>query len=246
LIFKAAIFDLGSTLINYENHDWDELGRMGCRNACPILDGSSQKAISPERLWEDFHYAIDQMFINHAEDLREIDLYEVTRGILSNLGVSVLDGLVTRFVDAYYQPITSQISLIPGAHEILSKLRDAGLRIGLISNTIFPAEFHRREMKQFDIFGFFDFTIFSSEIRIRKPSKLIFQKALELAATRPEETIFIGDRLIEDIEGPQALGIKGVLRKVKDRDYSAPITPFRTIEMLSELESIVLAGGEIG
>ena len=146
--YKAVIFDLGSTLINYENNSWDELGRMGCANAAPLLKGISQVEISPELLWSDFHDAIDQMFINHTADLGEIDLREVTASILTKLGITVLDGFAGRFIDAYYQPITAQCSLLPGASEILGKLKDAGLKIGLISNTIFPGDFHRGEMKR--------------------------------------------------------------------------------------------------
>ena len=149
--YEAVIFDLGSTLINYENHSWDELGRMGCANAAPLLRDISNVEISPELLWSDFHDAIDQMFINHTADLAEIDLYEVTSLILKKLGINVIDGIAGRFIAAYYQPIAEQCSLLPGAQEILKKIKDVGLKIGLISNTIFPADFHRAEMRKFGI-----------------------------------------------------------------------------------------------
>ncbi len=239
--FEAVIFDLGSTLINYENHTWDELGLMGCRNACPVLNGLSNQLISPELLWNDFHNTIDGMFESHTKDLAEIDLYEVTSGILARLGINVNDGLVPRFVDAYYQPITNQCTLIPGASDILSKCKDAGMKIGLVSNTIFPAKFHRSEMARFGILPYFDFTIFSSEFKYRKPKKDIFMKALELAGSHPENSVFVGDRLVEDIGGPQELGIKAVLRHTEGRDYSAAITPYRTIYQLSELLKIILS-----
>jgi FMN phosphatase YigB (HAD superfamily) len=240
LKYEAVIFDLGSTLINYENHSWDELGRMGCANAAPLLKGISQVDVSPELLWSDFHDAIDQMFINHTANLAEIDLHEVTSLILKKLGINVIDGFAGRFIDAYYEPITGQCTLLPGVQEILKKFKDAGLKIGLISNTIFPADYHRAEMRKFGIYSDFNFTIFSSEFKFRKPKKEIFLKALELADSKPETTIFVGDRLVEDIGGPQAVGIKAILKVTEDRDYSAPITPFKTIFELSELEKIIL------
>lgn len=216
--YEAVIFDLGSTLINYENHSWDELGRMGCAHAAPLIKGISNVEISPELLWSDFHDAIDQMFINHTADLVEIDLHEVTTTILKKLGINVIDGFAGRFIDAYYQPITEQCSLLPGAREILKKIKGADLKIGLISNTIFPADFHRAEMRKFGIHSYFDFTIFSSEFKFRKPKKEIFLKAIELAESKPETTIFVGDRLVEDIGGPQAAGIKAILKVTEDRD----------------------------
>lgn len=239
--FKAVFFDLGSTLIDFENHPWDELGRMGCRNACAILKNELNHDISAEKLWGDFHYAIDMMFMNHTEDLAEIDLHEVTSGILTKLGVTMHDGFAGRFIDAYYQPITKQISLCEGADAILTRLKDAGLTVGLISNTIFPARFHRSEMEKFGILKYFDFTIFSSEFKMRKPKRDIFLKALELAGCEASETVFIGDRLVEDIGGPQALGIKGILKHTADRDYSASIVPHKTIRSLHELDGIILS-----
>ena len=239
--YKAILFDLGSTLINFDNNSWDELGRRGCEAAGKLLDGMTNEVITPEKLWADFHYAIDMMFENHSEDLKEIDIYEVTAKILANLGITSPDGLVTRFVDTYYQPITTQITLIPGADAILKSIKEAGSKIGLVSNTVFPAKFHRAEMTRFGILPYFDFTIFSSEIGYRKPKKDIYFKALELAGTQPEETIFVGDRMVEDVGGPQSVGIKGILKFTDGRDYSAPVTPYKTIHELSELKSILLA-----
>jgi len=62
-----------------------------------------------------------------------------------------------------------------------------------------------------------------------------------LAGSKPDETIFVGDRLVEDVGGPQSVGIKGILKFTDGRDYSAPITPYKTIHELSELDSILLA-----
>ena len=236
---RAIFFDLGSTLINYENHSWDELGRMGCENALPLLVGLTKKPVTSQRLWDDFHFAIDQMFVNHSEDLKEIDLYEVTSTILTNLGIISLDGLCRRFVDAYYKPITEQISLVEGAPEILVRFKKKGLKIGLISNTIFPAHFHRAEMNRFGILKFFDFTLFSSEFKVRKPHTGIFLRALELAGMQPEEAVFVGDRLVEDVGGPQSVGIRGILKFVEGRDYSASVKPYKVIHALDELEKMV-------
>jgi len=238
--YDAVLFDLGSTLINFDNSSWDELGRMGCANAYPVIEAAAPSSVTPERLWDEFHFTIDRMIENHNENLSEIDLQTVTGEILKKLGVATLDGLAVKFIDAYYEPITTQISLIDGAYALLSKLKSAGPKIGLVSNTIFPAEFHRREMRRFGICEFFDFTIFSSEFKFRKPKRDIYLKALELAGTKAERTIFVGDRLIEDVGGPQSAGINGVLRRVEGRDYSAPITPFMTIKDLRELEEIIL------
>ena len=55
-----------------------------------------------------------------------------------------------------------------------------------------------------------DFAVFSSEIGKRKPHPAIFERALEALDVRPEEAVFVGDRLYEDVRGAGELGMKTV------------------------------------
>lgn len=239
--FDAALFDLGGTLIIYENkHSWKELALLGCLNAAPVLKKLSGAEIPAERIRTHLLQVLDDAIEAHSEDLAEIDLYEIISVVLSDLGVEISDGLPAKFVDSYYQPTTDQIALVPGAVELLSELKNAGLKIGLISNSIFPARFHRDEMQRFGILDYFDFTIFSSEVMIRKPNKEIYLKALSLAKSQSERTVFVGDRLLEDVAGPQAAGMKAILKFDERRDYSDPVEPYRTVHSLDELGKIIL------
>ena len=166
--------------------------------------------------------------------------YFLTAETLRELGVNITDGLPQKFIAAYYKPIRDQITLVPYAGEILSKIKDAGMKIGLVSNTIFPADYHRFEMREFGLYEYFDFALFSSEEKIRKPGKEIFFRALKLGKSDPRDAVFIGDRLEEDIGGPQSVGIKAILKYMDGRDYSADIKPFETIRDLKELKKIIL------
>jgi putative hydrolase of the HAD superfamily len=238
---ETVLFDLGGTLIIYENeHTWKELALLGCRNAVPVLKRLTGAEVSAEDLWKELLRTIDLNLRENADDLAEIHIYDIIASILVKFDIEVADGLPARFLDSYYRPTTEQIALVPGAADLLSRLKDAGLNIGLISNSIFPPDFHRGEMKRFGILDYFDFTIFSSEVGIRKPRRDIFLNALSLAGSSPERTIFVGDRLVEDIAGPQSVGIKAILKFDNRRDYSEPIRPSRTIHDLQELEGIVL------
>jgi len=237
--YKLVLFDLGGTLINYDNSPWPELGRLGCIEGAKFIKRELGLEIDAEILNEKLHNAIGRMIETRGNDENELDLVAMTARTLGELGINLSDGLPEKFIDAYYKPIGDQITLFPYAGEILRKIKNEGMKIGLVSNTIFPADYHRREMKSYEIFDCFDFTIFSSEEKIRKPGKRIFEKALRLGDAYPDETIFIGDRLVEDVGGPQSVGIKAVLKYVEGRDYSADIVPAETIHELSELENII-------
>jgi putative hydrolase of the HAD superfamily len=239
--FEAVLFDLGGTLIIYENkYTWKELALLGCRSAVPVVKEITGIEVAAKELWEELLRTIDWNLKEHADDLAEIRIYDIIASILGKFDIEVTDGLPARFLDSYYRPTTEQIALVPGAADILSRLKDAGLKIGLISNSIFPSDFHRGEMKRFGILDYFDFTIFSSEVGIRKPRKDIFMKALSLAGSSPRRTIFVGDRLVEDIAGPQSVGIRAILKFDNRRDYSEPIKPCRTIYDLKELEEMII------
>lgn len=238
--FKLVLFDLGGTLINYENSPWLELGRLGCIEGAKYIKNALNFPIEVERLNSRLHNAVGRMMESRDDSDDELDLIDLTGRTLKEFGVNIGDSLPEKFIKAYYKPIRDQITLVPYAREILSKIKDAGMRIGLVSNTIFPADYHRTEMRQFGLYDFFDFALFSSEEKIRKPGKEIFFRALKLGGSDPEDAVFIGDRMEEDISGPQSAGIRAILKYMDGRDYPADIEPFETIQNLQELENIIL------
>ena len=55
-----------------------------------------------------------------------------------------------------------------------------------------------------------DYAVFSSELGKRKPHAEIFRRALEALGVAPEEALFVGDRLYEDVRGAKAVGMATV------------------------------------
>ncbi|MBE2183761.1 MAG: HAD-IIA family hydrolase [Anaerolineae bacterium] len=74
---------------------------------------------------------------------------------------------------------------------------------------------------------------------IGKPNAAMYQAALEVIGTTPEETLMVGDRIDTDIAGAQALGLKGalVLTGVSTREEAeaAKPAPDIVIHSLNEL-----------
>jgi len=60
-------------------------------------------------------------------------------------------------------------------------------------------------------------------------------------AVLPEEAVFVGDRLYDDVMGAQAVGMRGVLTRQYRREgvEGHPIVPDRVIEALSELPGYI-------
>ncbi len=93
-------------------------------------------------------------------------------------------------------------------HESLSRLRDAGLRLGIVSNSDGRVE---QALAEAGLREYFDVVIDSSLVGIEKPDPAIFQAALDALGVRPEEALYVGDLYEVDVVGARAAGIEAVL-----------------------------------
>jgi len=237
--FRAILFDLGGTLIEYENLTWQEMSVQGFKFAFEMLKDSVFNL--PEQ--DEFVSLFDDYFESRYEDslksLVEVRVEDLVRDCFTTLNLSG-DGLLRdRFLEAYYKPITEQVTMVSGAAEVLSQLKFAGLKLALVSNTIFPGDFHRQELKRFGLIDFFDNLFFSCEVGFKKPHPVIFKEALEAVSVLPEEALFIGDRLKEDIAGPKSMGMRAILKPKEGRDYSGDIRPDAIVKDLSGVPEVI-------
>lgn len=90
---------------------------------------------------------------------------------------------------------------------MLSKLKEKGVLVGLISNCYFEeAEVIRKS----ELFLFFDKAYLSCEQGVAKPDKEIFRRCMNGFGVKPEECLYIGDGGSEELETARALGMKAV------------------------------------
>ena len=78
-----------------------------------------------------------------------------------------------------------------------------------------------------------DVAVFSSEVGRRKPAPELYLAALGRLGVAAAETLHVGDRLLEDYEGPRRLGMEAVLCTALARE--APPDGVPTIERLGDL-----------
>ena len=102
---------------------------------------------------------------------------------------------------------------IDGAREAIATLQEAGVRVGLISNTgdltreylfatLMPADFNPGRFEQ-------PLIILSSEVGVEKPDPGIYRRAIEAAAVDPGATMFCAETLSHVIAA-QAVGMRAV------------------------------------
>ena len=80
-------------------------------------------------------------------------------------------------------------------------------KLGLLSNAWENARPLLRA--RFDFIDTFDDSIFSYEVRARKPDAAMYQAILDMMDAQPEEAVFIDD-VLENVEGAQAVGMQAL------------------------------------
>jgi FMN phosphatase YigB (HAD superfamily) len=91
-------------------------------------------------------------------------------------------------------------------------------------------------LRRFGIAPLLQFTVFSSTFGLRKPHADIFRHACNLAGQNPVDCVYVGDRYVEDITGPQGIGMSAILKIKQGREYPEEMPGAeRRIEHLSEL-----------
>ncbi len=233
---RALIFDLGSTLIEYESIPWDELNLICLESGRQFLmtkgyDLPSRDVV--EQTFEDIRSAYRR---EASESLIEWDVPTVVSRMFDALNITYDDALVDAFFDAYYEPVDRELYIFGDTLETLAVLKKTYPVMGLVSNTVFPERAHMRELDRFGIAPFLKFTVFSSTFGLRKPHGDIFIQACNLAGYAPPECLYVGDRYIEDVLGPTGIGMNAILKAKAGREYPSDMpTSLRKIDNLIEL-----------
>jgi putative hydrolase of the HAD superfamily len=102
-------------------------------------------------------------------------------------------------------------------HDALARLRAAGLRLGVVSNSDGRVE---EALGAAGLLGYFDVIVDSALAGVEKPDPAIFRPALEALGVPPEDALYVGDLYEVDVLGAQAAGIPAVL--LVPEDAAAP------------------------
>ncbi len=101
--------------------------------------------------------------------------------------------------------------IYPFVRPALQALRDAGYRLGLISNTLMPATVIRMRLAEAGVLPLFEIAVFSAELGINKPDPRIFRHALDAMSLAPDRAWYVGDKPNRDVCGAHSVGMKAVL-----------------------------------
>jgi putative hydrolase of the HAD superfamily len=100
----------------------------------------------------------------------------------------------------------------PDARATMAGLRERGLRVGVLSNTLWTRAHHEAVFARDGLMPLIDGAVYSSEIPYTKPHPEAFRAAMRaVGVSDPARTVFVGDRPFEDIHGAKEVGMRAVL-----------------------------------
>jgi len=201
----AVLFDWGDTLMRWA---YDAaLVEAGHRAGLAALERDDLPEV--ERMAEHFRERYEPFFWTPGA-VEELEYPGLVRQLLGDVGVEVDDGELTRFLEAEHAAWDPARQLAAHTPALLESLRARGLKLGLVSNAFDPGWLLQRDLEQMGLAEQLDFAVFSSEVGKRKPHPAIFERALDALGVGSAETVFVGDRLYEDVRGAGELGMTTV------------------------------------
>ena len=109
-----------------------------------------------------------------------------------------------RFYEKRFPEYTRWVQSEPGADEALQKIRAAGKRIGVASNS--PTAIVEDLLKQAGLRSYVDVVIGTDQVRESKPAPDLLFKAMELLRVNNDEVCYVGDS-IYDARAAEGAGI---------------------------------------
>ena len=195
---QAVIFDWGGTLTPWHAIDLDRqwLAYAEAYDPANIEELAVALRTAEEKTWK---------------AAREHHASGTLDDIFRSVGVEPAGERHERALAAYQDFWDPHTYLDPDVPELFDGLRERRLKIGVLSNTLWTREHHEAVFARDGILDRLDGAVYSSEIPWTKPHPEAFRAAMAAVGVEdPTSCVYVGDRLFEDVYGPQALGMRAV------------------------------------
>jgi putative hydrolase of the HAD superfamily len=158
--------------------------------------------------------------------------------VFQRAGVTATEALLASYFDAWDPHTLTD----PEAGELLRQLRAADIKVGVLSNTMWPRSRHEQIFGRDGVLSLIDGAAYSSEIGWTKPHPRAFTAAMAaIGVDDPQACVFVGDRPFDDIYGAKSIGMRAVLIANSDVPPFDDAVPDAVIRRLSELRPLIEA-----
>ena len=224
---EAVLFDWGGTLATWHDIDLYDVWR----SVTAVIDEHRADELATQLV------TAEGSIWRRSRD-------EHLSGTLDELCL-LADVVMTRAAHVEYErQWDPHTELEPDAVPTLQSIRARGLKVGVLSNTIWSRRRHEEIFARDGVLVLLDGAVYTSEIPYTKPHPEAFLAAMRAVGVRdPSRCLFVGDRLFDDVWGAQNVGMRAA-----HLPHSAiPVeqvghtegTPDATVQRLSELPALI-------
>ncbi|MGZ6869919.1 MAG: HAD family hydrolase [Frankiaceae bacterium] len=229
---EAVVFDWGGTLTPFHDVDLLDLWRAAARRLAPERAEEVAAALlaAEQRWWEEA-----------VANGRSGTTHDVLRAAAAATGLDVPTELHDEALLAHLDAWTPHTRTLPEVAPLLTELRGRRVKIGLLSNTHWPRQWHEHWLARDGVLDLIDARVYTSDLPWLKPHRQAFDAVLAaLGGVAPARAVFVGDRPLDDISGAKNAGMRAVLipnNAVPGYD----VVPDATIERLPDLLGVLAA-----
>jgi HAD superfamily hydrolase (TIGR01662 family) len=246
---RCILFDLGSTLWFRVRGVDEQIKQQINTRPVEVFRREVGSSLWPEldqAAQGDLLYRNIRSQVKAASRLRrdyEPDTTAATRTALHLLGVEVTDKVAAALFEAMRVRIPGSRELFPDTLSTLAELQKRGYLLGVVTNRIYGGLPFHEDLQTMGLLAYFvyEHMAISADLGYAKPHPEIFKYALRGLQVAAEETAMVGDNIVADVSGAQALGIKAIWRPDAEDQRERPhpeIMPDATITQLGDLLEI--------
>ena len=145
------------------------------------------------------------------------------------------ESLADKIADAFSEMRRNEYRLYPDAHATVDALRDAGVKLALVTNG--ASDIQRAKIERFDLEHRFHHIQIEGEFGQGKPEPAVYHHALQRLGCEACDAWMVGDNYEWEVVAPQKLGLCGIWYDPYDAGIPAQAAaqPARVIKRLGEL-----------
>lgn len=196
-MYKNFIFDVYGTLVDihtneYEDATWAKMAETLSFYGVEYTSQELKEAYFSSCEWQ---MRLGAKQYKHPE----VDVVEVFRHIFENKGKKASKSLATHLAQEFRAFSTDYIRVFDGVVETLAKLKKAGKKLYILSNS--QTCYTKPELNRLGLRKYFNGTIYSSDYKCAKPDPALYKALIDKYKLDRKECICIGNDSVVDVDG---------------------------------------------
>ena len=217
MIIIAVLFDLYGTLAGFEPSRFSLQSKVAKKYGYELTEqGVARGYFLADKFMAEQNVTYPIRSQSELEKENFFAKYE--KLVLSGDGYDV-DIEISGKIFKELQKIPYSMQLYSDVISVLKELRQIGYKLGLISNM---NKTGKEILNEFNLVDHIDVCVTSKDALAEKPDPKIFLDTLTLLNVKPNQSVYVGDQILSDIQGSKNVGITPLLidRDNINIDYS--------------------------